>query len=234
MSAKKRILFLHGLGQGPDSWRAVAERLTGVDAVIPDLGAMLAGRADYLALRGALFAVCDAEKAPLHLCGLSLGGVLALAYAAHRPERVASLVLIGTPYTMPKRLLKLQDLLFAITPRTAFESLGLTKRQMRGLSLSMATLEIPALLPRVRCRTLVVCGGEERPIGQTNYAELRSGSIEVRGQRVRTAPVASLRKAREIAETLKGWIARGEFLLTEPVQPMPAHSTVKGLKADDE
>ena len=118
MNAKKRILFLHGLGQGPDSWRAVAERLTGVDAVIPDLGAMLAGRADYLALRGALFAVCDAEKAPLHLCGLSLGGVLALAYAAHRPERVASLVLIGTPYTMPKRLLKLQDLLFAITPRT--------------------------------------------------------------------------------------------------------------------
>lgn len=77
-------------------------------------------------------------------------------------------------------------------------------------------------------------GEEERPIGQTNYAELRSGSIEVRGQRVRTAPVASLRKAREIAETLKGWIARGEFLLTEPVQPMPAHSTVKGLKADDE
>lgn len=162
MSAKKRILFLHGLGQGPDSWRAVAERLTGVDAVIPDLGAMLAGRADYLALRGALFAVCNAEKAPLHLCGLSLGGVLALAYAAHRPERVASLVLIGTPYTMPKRLLKLQDLLFAITPRTAFESLGLTKRQMRGLSLSMATLEIPALLPRVRCRTLVLCGEKDR------------------------------------------------------------------------
>lgn len=162
MSAKKRILFLHGLGQGPDSWRAVAERLTGVDAVIPDLGAMLAGRADYLALRGALFAVCDAEKAPLHLCGLSLGGVLALAYAAHRPERVAPLVLIGTPYTMPKRLLKLQDLLFAITPRTAFESLGLTKRQMRGLSLSMATLEIPALLPRVRCRTLVLCGEKDR------------------------------------------------------------------------
>ena len=70
--------------------------------------------------------------------------------------------MIGTPYTMPKRLLKLQDLLFAITPRTAFESLGLTKRQMRGLSLSMATLEIPALLPRVRCRTLVLCGEKDR------------------------------------------------------------------------
>ena len=30
------------------------------------------------------------------------------------------------------------------------------------------------------------------------------------------------------------WIARGEFLLTEPVQPMPARTTLKGLKADDE
>ena len=158
MDAKRRIVFLHGLGQGPDSWQPVACQLAGADAVIPDLGAMLAGRAEYQALREALFAVCDAEKAPLHLCGLSLGGVLALAYAAHRPERVASLVLIGTPYTMPKR----QDLLFAITPRTAFESLGLTKRQMRGLSLSMATLEIPALLPRVCCRTLVLCGEKDR------------------------------------------------------------------------
>lgn len=40
-------------------------------------------------------------------------------------------------------------------------------------------------------------GEEERPIGQTNYAELRSGSIEVRGQRVRTAPWrACARRAR--------------------------------------
>lgn len=203
MSAKKRILFLHGLGQGPDSWRAVAERLTGVDAVIPDLGAMLAGRADYLALRGALFAVCDAEKAPLHLCGLSLGGVLALAYAAHRPERVASLVLIGTPYTMPKRLLKLQDLLFAITPRTAFESLGLTKRQMRGLSLSMATLEIPALLPRVRCRTLVLCGEKDR----ANRKAARQLQEGLSNAAMQTIDGAGHEANREVPEALSAALA---------------------------
>ena len=77
-------------------------------------------------------------------------------------------------------------------------------------------------------------GDDERPIGQTNYAALRSGSIEVRGQRVHTAPVASLAKAREIAAKLKSWIESGEFLLTEPVRAMPEHREIKGLKASDE
>lgn len=76
-------------------------------------------------------------------------------------------------------------------------------------------------------------GDDERPIGQTNYAALRSGSIEVRGQRVHTAPVASLAKAREIAAKLKSWIESGEFLLTEPVRAMPEHREIKGLKACD-
>lgn len=162
MHAKRRIVFLHGLGQGPDSWQPMACQLAGADAVIPDLGAMLAGRAEYQALREALFAVCDAEKAPLHLCVLALGGVLALDYAAYRPERIASLVLIGTPCAMPKRLLKIQDLLFALMPRKLFTGMGMTKRQVRGLAASMAEVDIPALLPRVRCRTLVLCGEKDR------------------------------------------------------------------------
>ncbi|WP_300748083.1 homocysteine biosynthesis protein [uncultured Alistipes sp.] len=77
-------------------------------------------------------------------------------------------------------------------------------------------------------------GDGEQPVCQTDYAALRSGTIEVRGQRVHTAPVASLAKAREIAARLKGWIERGEFLLTEPVRPMPEHSEIRGLKASDE
>lgn len=162
MDAKRRIVFLHGLGQGPDSFQTVACQLADVDALIPDLGAMLAGRAEYQALRDALFAALEAEQEPLHLCGLSLGGVLALDYAAHRPESVASLVLIGTPCAMPERLLKIQDLLFALMPRKLFTGMGMTKRQVRGLAASMAEMDIPALLLRVRCRTLVLCGEKDR------------------------------------------------------------------------
>ena len=41
----------------------------------------------------------------------------------------------------------------------------------------------------------------------------------------------SLAKAREIADLLKSWIQKGEFLLTEPVRPMPVQASLNGLKA---
>ena len=69
-----------------------------------------------------------------------------------------------------------------------------------------------------------------RVLGKTNYAALRSGEIEVQGRKVRTAPVSSLAKAREIAATLKSWIEAGTFELTAPVRPMPKASGVKALE----
>jgi uncharacterized protein (DUF39 family) len=58
-----------------------------------------------------------------------------------------------------------------------------------------------------------------RPVIRTvSYAELRSGSIELNGKTVSTAPMSSLKKAREIAELLKQQIKKGEFLLTQPVE----------------
>ena len=57
-----------------------------------------------------------------------------------------------------------------------------------------------------------------RPIlrERVSYAELRSGQIEIRGRTVPTAPMSSLKKAREIALELKLRVEKGEFLLTEP------------------
>lgn len=67
-------------------------------------------------------------------------------------------------------------------------------------------------------------------LGRTNYAALHSGWIEVAGHRVRTAPLSSLARAREIAGVLKGWIENGSFLLTEPVRAMPSEASLKGLE----
>lgn len=66
-------------------------------------------------------------------------------------------------------------------------------------------------------------------LGRVTYEQLRSGEIEVNGQKVRTAPVASLAKAREIADILKGQIQRGEFLLQEPIQMFPSNTSLKPL-----
>lgn len=67
-------------------------------------------------------------------------------------------------------------------------------------------------------------------LGEVSYAALKSGEIEVRGKKVPTASLSSYPKAREIAETLKDWLLAGDFLLTEPVQPLPGANSVKPLK----
>lgn len=77
--------------------------------------------------------------------------------------------------------------------------------------------------------TIVDYGNGNRILGKTDYAALRSGEIEINGQKVRTAPVASLAKAREIAEVLKSRIQKGNFLLTEPVRPMPVGTRLNPL-----
>ena len=60
-----------------------------------------------------------------------------------------------------------------------------------------------------------------RNYGEVSYAQLKSGTIQVNGQDVPTAPLSSLVRAREIAETLKQWILDGEFTLQQPVMTLP-------------
>jgi uncharacterized protein (DUF39 family) len=58
-------------------------------------------------------------------------------------------------------------------------------------------------------------------LGEVSYSRLKSGKIEVKGKQVPTASLSSYAKALEIAETLKSWIQKGEFTLTELVAPLP-------------
>ena len=67
-------------------------------------------------------------------------------------------------------------------------------------------------------------------IRKVSYEELRSGSVALDGRRVPTAPLSSLKVAREIAELLKAQIAQGEFLLQEPVMPLPLDTSPKPLE----
>jgi uncharacterized protein (DUF39 family) len=65
--------------------------------------------------------------------------------------------------------------------------------------------------------------------GRFNYKELRSGKITVNGKEVMTAPLSSLKRAREIAGILKGWIQSAQFTLSAPVKPLPADQGFKPL-----
>jgi L-aspartate semialdehyde sulfurtransferase len=63
--------------------------------------------------------------------------------------------------------------------------------------------------------------GVARNYGEVSYAQLKSGQIEVNGKSVITAPLSSVVRAREIAETLKQWILTGDFLLEKPISTLP-------------
>ncbi len=156
------LILLHGLGQTPASWDAVARKLE-TEPLCPDLFAPLRDReVSYQNLYQSFAAVCDGLPGPLQLCGLSLGGILALQYCAEHPQRVEALVLIGTQYVMPKRLLKFQNAVFRFLPNRAFREMGLSKKDVITLTNSMADLDFREDLKRAACPALVLCGERDR------------------------------------------------------------------------
>ncbi len=57
--------------------------------------------------------------------------------------------------------------------------------------------------------------GISKSYGQVSYAELKSGSIMIKGQQIPTVPLSSMVKAREIADILKKSIQKAKFFLTQ-------------------
>ncbi|MCU0458385.1 MAG: homocysteine biosynthesis protein [Bacteroidales bacterium] len=55
-------------------------------------------------------------------------------------------------------------------------------------------------------------------LGRTDYQSLFSGEITLSGKKIRTAPLSSVKVAREIASILREEIVAGRFILTEPVE----------------
>ena len=124
-----KFLYLHGLGQKPDSWdRVIKETKVSDSSVCLSLAEMLEDKAaTYGELYAAFSGECDKEHDEIVLCGLSLGAVLALNYAIDHPNKVKALVLIAAQYKMPEKLLKFQNMLFRFMPNTMFKQFGLKK-----------------------------------------------------------------------------------------------------------
>ena len=63
--------------------------------------------------------------------------------------------------------------------------------------------------------------GKPENLGEVSYAQLKSGKITIQGEEVPTGGLSSYSKALTIANSLKKWIEKGDFLLTEPVAHLP-------------
>jgi ferredoxin len=64
---------------------------------------------------------------------------------------------------------------------------------------------------------------------ETNYAELKSGRVEIDGKCVPTSPLSSFALARRVADDLKRRIEFGAFTLTAPVQNLPQKAILRTL-----
>lgn len=153
-------VFLHGLGQSAESWAQTVQAM-GEEALCPGLSRWL-GPEGYPDLYRGLETYCDALDAPLCLCGLSLGGILALQYTIEHPDRVQALALIGIQYAMPKGMLRLQNALFRLMPERSFSGMGMRKKGTIALCRSMMDLDFTAGLGKVRCPTLILCGEKDK------------------------------------------------------------------------
>lgn len=58
-------------------------------------------------------------------------------------------------------------------------------------------------------------------IKRVSYKELKSGYVEINGNKVKTSPLSSIYMAKKIASILKEKIEKGEFFLTMPVERLP-------------
>jgi uncharacterized protein (DUF39 family) len=75
-----------------------------------------------------------------------------------------------------------------------------------------------------------VSKGPRPVLKHVSYAELRRGNIELNGRCVTAAPLSSMKKAREIARILKQKIMEGEFLVSQPVESLPASNKINKLE----
>ena len=125
----------------------------------------------------------------------------------------ATLALIGDVKKMSSRYIK----------AAIYEKYGIS--MFVGVGIPIPILDEDMLLKTaIRNRDiqtiLVDKSGRENLSMKLNYEQLRSGTVEFRGNKIHTAPLSSLKVAREIATELKRQVQIGEFILTEPVETL--------------
>lgn len=170
MSRKLRLfayenIFIHGLGQSSKAWDTVKNELEtkGISSIVPDLFELAKGKElDYTTVYQTFNKLCESYQDKLNLCGLSLGGLVALNYAIQYPKKINSLVLIGTPFEIPKGLLKFQNIVFRFMPKAAFQNMGVSKKDFIRLSKSMAELNFMKSAAMLDCPALILCGANDK------------------------------------------------------------------------
>lgn len=166
----KKIL-IHGSGHKAASWNETISHMEISDDILcPNLVSILEGKeASYVNLYSSFTEYCGKIDGQVHLCGISLGGILALNYALDFPEKMKTLVLIGTPYKVPKAAFALQNMIFRFLPKSVFENMAFDKKDTFALGNSMKSLDFSSRVQNIKCPTLIICGKKDNANMKSAY-----------------------------------------------------------------
>ena len=92
------------------------------------------------------------------------------------PEKVNSLILIGTPYKVPKVMFRIQNMIFKFLPKFLFESMAFNKKDTFILGNSMKNLDFSNDIKNIKCKTLIICGKKDK--ANIKYAYYLSENIK--------------------------------------------------------
>lgn len=158
-------ILVHGLGQNEKSWNEIKSQLNnnGINIETPNLFSIVKNyQVNYENMYRAFADYCNNFNEKINLVGLSLGGILTVDYVEEFPEKVNSIILIGTPYEIPKTLFTIQNIIYKFMPKRIFEKIGCPKNDMIRLLKSMSKLSIPNKAQNIKCNTLIICGEKEK------------------------------------------------------------------------
>lgn len=203
-----RLVLVHGTRLSHTQWAPYDGLFPGVEVVTPDLPGHGARTGERFTTEAAVEAIADAvdggdEPLPTVLAGHSLGGYMAMAYAAQHPERLAGLVTIGAAAVPAGPGAAAYRLLGRALERSGDERAGAFANRVIARLTSEQTLALvtaggttyaatrdawaavmaggrPELLARVRCPVLVV-GGQ---LDQLAIQSRRYAAAAPRGRRV--------------------------------------------------
>jgi pimeloyl-ACP methyl ester carboxylesterase len=159
------VVLLHGSGRAGRMWGpALTDLSASWHVLAPDLPGF--GRSEGpFTIAGAAQAVSDViavQTAPVHLCGLSLGGVVAVRAAARLGAKVASLVVTGTPVVpgrdLPAALRRFRRLPAPLLP--LFSDVTGRREWLRMLD-ELERADLRGYLPQVTAPAMVICGSRD-------------------------------------------------------------------------
>ncbi|WP_189959039.1 alpha/beta fold hydrolase [Streptomyces alanosinicus] len=160
------LILVHGAGQGGRMWRRQLDALSDdFHVVAPDLPGFSSAPGPF-SLTAAVESVTGIARGlrPVHLCGHSLGAIVATRVAGENPDLVARLILSGGPEIAPGTTSQRRLRIERHRPGWLVRATSDLPDRNGWIDMldALQTSDLSYVLPQITVPTLVLCGKRDR------------------------------------------------------------------------